>query len=160
MIQVLFVCLGNICRSPMAEAIFAHLVQQAELNEKIFTDSAGTSNYHPDEPPDRRTLQVLKQNGIFTQHRARQIRHQDFESFDYVVAMDHQNLENMHRWVRQQPPLKARLCLMGEFELDCSTPRAVPDPYYGDLADFEEVYAMLLPACEKLLQDIRREHAF
>ena len=158
MIQVLFICLGNICRSPMAEAIFAHQVDNAGLSHTIKTDSAGTSNYHPGELPDRRTRQILESHGIKTTHLARQILHSDFNNFDYILAMDHQNLENLSRIYRQMKAPLAKLALIGDYESAQNTPRAVPDPYYGELDDFETVYQMLEPACANLLKEIRQEH--
>lgn len=156
MIQILFICLGNICRSPMAEAIFSHQVYLAGLNRRIKTDSAGTSNYHPGKQADHRTRQILKNHGITTTHSARQILHQDFKNFQYILAMDHQNLENLSRVYRQMHEPVAKLELIGHYEPDQVTPREVPDPYYGELEDFEEVYQMLEPACAKLLDTIRR----
>lgn len=158
MIQVLFVCLGNICRSPMAEAIFAHQVKAAGLPAQIAWDSAGTSNYHPDELPDWRTRKILEQHGIQTRHLARQILRRDFETFDYVLAMDRHNLENLSRLYRQMREPRAQLALMGDYMSDPAV-REVPDPYYGDLQDFEAVYQLLEPACARLLQEIRSTHA-
>ena len=157
MIKVLFVCLGNICRSPMAEAIFHHQVQQADLGQSIHTDSAGTSNYHPGEPPDHRTLEVLRAQGIETQQTARQIKARDFQDFDYILAMDRNNFTNIERMADQQGKTHARLKMMGAYAEAAGEPN-VPDPYYGDLKNFADVYAMLAPACENLLSEIRETH--
>lgn len=157
MIHVLFVCLGNICRSPMAEAIFGHLVTQAGLQDKIAWDSAGTSNYHPGKLPDHRTRQVLENHGISTRHLARQIRNPDFEQYDYVLAMDQHNLRDLTRVFQSHPPSRSRLELMGAYCEDGNC-EDVPDPYYGELEDFEAVYVMLEPACRRLLGQIRSEH--
>ena len=153
MTQVLFVCLGNICRSPMAEAIFAHLVDQAGLSSAFQIDSAGTSNYHPGKRPDHRTLQVLAQHGIQIEHGARQVTPQDFENFDYILAMDQQNwIDLKHVQARAHQP-KAILERMNAFD-DQASGIDVPDPYYDGLPEFEAVYQMLLPSCQNLLKHI------
>lgn len=157
MTRVLFVCLGNICRSPMAEAIFAHLVEQAGLYAEFEIDSAGTSNYHPGKLPDQRTTQILKQHGIQRVHHARQVTPQDFETFDYILAMDQQNwIDLQHVQARARHP-KARLERMNAFDHQASGVD-VPDPYYDGLPEFEAVYQMLLPACQNLLKVIRAQH--
>lgn len=156
MVKVLFVCLGNICRSPMAEAVFASQVVQAGLQHLIFTDSAGTANYHPGERPDHRTLKVLKLQGIQTPHLARQIQPADFTESDYIIAMDRQNLMDLERVAERHPGPTARLELMGAYCPEVPE-RGVPDPYYDDLAAFELVYNMLKPACQALLEHIRQD---
>lgn len=157
MIRVLFVCLGNICRSPMAEGIFQHLLHEEGMTDQFYCDSAGTSNYHLGKRPDSRTLQVLEQKGIRTRHRARQILHQDLESFDYLIAMDESNFRHLERMHLSLKAPRAQIRSMIDFIPMAHNPQnytAIPDPYYGDLSDFEEVYNLLYPGCQNLLTEL------
>ncbi len=151
-VRVLFVCLGNICRSPMAEGVFRHLVEQAGLADKIEVDSAGTSNWHVGEPPHEGTRHVLKAHGIAYDGRARQVKRQDFYDFDYIVAMDSANLVEL----RHMRPVDARakLALFLNFAEDVEM-RDVPDPYYN--GRFEYVYGLVERGAQGLL-DYIREH--
>jgi protein-tyrosine phosphatase len=158
--RVLFVCLGNICRSPMAEAIFQNLLEQRDLTAQMMCDSAGTANYHPGKRPDHRTMSVLQQRGIFTQHRARQITPDDFALFDYILAMDQDNFEQLSRVSQRFSGHRAKLLSMIDFVPQQSNPAGytgIPDPYYGDDQDFQEVFALLYPGCEQLLHQISFE---
>lgn len=160
MIKVLFVCLGNICRSPMAEAMFAHAVKQAGLTEKISWDSAGTSDYHPGAPPDERTLKTLSAHGIETEQKARQIQADDFVSFDYILAMDHKNLESLLEQSESLDHSTAKIYLIDSFnsERDVNdTPEDIPDPYWSEQDGFEEVYQLLLASCQNLMETIVEE---
>lgn len=141
--HVLCVCLGNICRSPTAEVILQQHIHNAGL--KIRVDSAGTSNYHPNKAPDVRSQQYAKQYGYdLSALRARQIQIEDFEKFDLILAMDHENLQNIQNLMGQarkhlnKSELRASLALMSEHDPVFSR-QAVPDPYYGDVEDFERV---------------------
>lgn len=141
--KVLCVCLGNICRSPTAEVVLQQHIDQAGLN--IIVDSAGTSNYHPNQPPDVRSQKYAKQQGYDLSHlRARQIKAEDFERFDLILAMDHDNLANIELLMRQSGKtlhsgsLRARLALMSQHDTEFPQ-QAIPDPYYGDAKDFERV---------------------
>lgn len=142
--SILFVCLGNICRSPLAEGIARKVAKERGLD--ILIDSAGTSNYHIGEPPDSRSVAVACQNGVdISMLRGRQIGRSD-SKFDLIVAMDRQNQINIARL-----KLENRLVMMGEFGLDGVD---IPDPYYGDSKDFKMVYDMLTKAINTMFDEI------
>ena len=150
---VLFVCMGNICRSPTAEGVFRHHVELAGLSEAIAIDSAGTHAYHVGDPPDRRARAAAERRGIsLGDLRARRVRDEDFERFDYIVAMDTDNLERLKD---QSPPEhhgKVRLFL----EFSSMREREVPDPYYGGPAGFERVLDLVEDASRGLLETLSR----
>lgn len=146
--QVLCVCLGNICRSPTAEAVFRHLCDEANLNVAI--DSAGTSNYHPGKAPDSRSQQHAKKRGYdLSALSARQLKTQDFVEFDLILAMDYENLANIQALKIQAQQefganaLRADIALMSQHDPDFFE-QAVPDPYYGGANGFE----LVLDQCE------------
>ncbi|MBI4780877.1 MAG: low molecular weight phosphotyrosine protein phosphatase [Oscillatoriophycideae cyanobacterium NC_groundwater_1537_Pr4_S-0.65um_50_18] len=156
--KLLFVCLGNICRSPSAENIMNHLIQQRGLQKQIICDSAGTSSYHIGSPPDRRMSAAAAQRGILLKGQARQFEPHDFEAFDLILAMDQDNRNNMLRLDREQR-YASKVKLMCEF---CRThsDREVPDPYYGGEAGFNYVIDLLTDACEGLLDSVLQEIQF
>jgi protein-tyrosine phosphatase len=148
--KLLFVCLGNICRSPSAENIMNHLIEQAGLSEHILCDSAGTSSYHVGSPPDRRmSAAAATKLGIKLRGRARQFQKSDFQDFDLILAMDRENYENIFT-LDQTKQYQHKVRLMCEF---CSrhTLKEVPDPYYGGQEGFNQVIDLLIDACEGLL---------
>lgn len=156
MVKVLFVCLGNICRSPTAEGVFRHVVREAGLLERIYIDSAGTHAYHIGEPPDARAQQAAARRGIdLSRLRGRQATRQDFEEFDYVLAMDRENLAHLQRLCPKGMDTKLRLFM--EFAVS-RTEKEVPDPYYGGEAGFDRVLDMVEEASLGLLEHIRRSH--
>jgi protein-tyrosine phosphatase len=143
--QVLFVCLGNICRSPMAHGVMSSLVDGRGWGDEVLVDSAGTGAHHLGEPPDRRTLAVLRRHGLDLEHHARQVRDADFERFDWILAMDKHNLA----WLRERcpEPRLGRLALVTERVGGAD----VDDPYYGGMDGFERCYAQLVGACSSWL---------
>ena len=151
MVRVLFVCLGNICRSPMAEAVFAHQVKAAGLEAVIKADSAGTGNWHIGQPPHKGTRALLKERQIDYRHAARLVMPRDLDTFDYVLTMDHQNLVNVKALGTGRAVVRPFL------EYAPHLPhREVPDPYFT--GDFSETYALVSAAAEGLLAAIRAEH--
>ena len=157
-IKVLFVCMGNICRSPMAEAVFKDLVTKAGLNDQFYIDSVGTDAYHVGEPAHRGTQRVLAEHGIHSESVSRQVTRTDLQKADYIVAMDRSNASDLQAMVFQAA-LDGRLRLLLSFaegQRDSSRSGLdVPDPYYT--GNFEEVYRLIEAGCKGLLAHIRRE---
>src|SRR5258708_34998196 len=131
MIRVLFVCLGNICRSPMAEAVFARLVNEAGLSDRISADSAGTGNWHLGEAPHSGTRRVLQKNSIKYEHRARLLEEEDVKRFDYIIAMDRHNLRD----IQALRGGRARIGLLLGYAPQLAEAE-VPDPYYDGRFEF------------------------
>lgn len=155
-VGVLFVCLGNICRSPTAQGVFCHVVKENGLEDRVTVASAGLGDWHAGDPPDRRASAEAKRRGVdLSAIRARQIRHRDFAEFDYILAMDRQNIIGLEALCPQEHLHKVRLFL--EFAPDADV-REVPDPYYGGPEGFVHVYDLVAQACEGLLEDIRQKH--
>ena len=156
MIKVLFVCMGNICRSPTAEGVFRHVVKEAGLADKIHIDSAGTHAYHIGNPPDPRAQEAAGRRQInLNSQRARKIKAVDFDQFDYVIAMDHSNYSDLDslRPGEQHDNLKLFLEYSENFDED-----EVPDPYYGGDQGFEHVLDMVEDASRGLLASIQKKH--
>lgn len=150
---VLFVCMGNICRSPSADGVMRHMVRQQGLQDRVAVDSAGTHNYHPGSPPDTRSQQHAAQRGYDLSHlRARQVQAADFVRFDLILAMDHDNLENLQSIC--PPEHQHKLRRMTAFCTRHNSP-VVPDPYYGGAAGFERVLDLVEDACEGLVRHIQ-----
>jgi protein-tyrosine phosphatase len=157
MIKVLFVCLGNICRSPLAEAIFNDIIIKNNLQEKIICDSCGTAAYHVGDMPDRRTIKVANLHGIKIDHRGRQLSKNDFTEFDYIIAMDKYNYQDIKNLEEKVNNSKSKVFLMREFDTD-NYKADVPDPYYGDDKDFKEVFDILNISCNNFFEFIKREN--
>jgi protein-tyrosine phosphatase len=157
MLRLCFVCLGNICRSPIGEGVMRHLLAGAGLADKVEVDSAGTAGYHAGELPDARARAAGRRLGIEVTGRARQFTRADFERFDYVLAMDRSNLDDLAELARE-PELRKRLHLLRGFDPTSLPGASVPDPYYGGDEDFDDVVRICLAACTPLLDALRREH--
>ena len=156
-VSVLFVCMGNICRSPTAQGVFEQLVSSQGLSDKIHIDSAGTHAYHIGEKPDTRASEAALQRGIdLNTQRARRVDSGDFIIFDYVLAMDSSNYHDLAALCSAEELPKLYLFL--EFAADSST-REVPDPYYGGATGFERVLDLIESASEGLLAEIRQQHS-
>lgn len=154
-ISILFVCMGNICRSPTAEGVFRHRVSKAGFADQIGTDSAGTHAYHVGEPADRRARAAANRRGVSLDDiRARRVSDEDFEHFDYVIAMDRDNLAILVDQASPEHHEKIRLFL----EFSDGHEDEVPDPYYGGTAGFERVLDLVEDASEGLLAVLREKH--
>jgi len=153
MINVVFVCLGNICRSPMAEAVFRSMVQADGLEKQINVDSAGTSDWHIGDAPHKGTLEILQKYNISAEGmKSRQYVKEDLDAFDYIIAMDQSNIENMEAIQdRQSPKLIKLLDLIPDV-----SQKDVPDPYFT--GDFDETYELVTKGCQELLRRIKIEN--
>jgi protein-tyrosine phosphatase len=153
-IHVVFVCLGNICRSPMAEAVMRHKVRAAGLEGHIVVDSVGTGDWHIGEPPHHGTREVLRRNAIDYEGYARQVAERDLQDADYLIAMASDNLAALRRLDRAGL-IDGKVALLMDYARDAEV-RDVPDPYYT--GEFDRVYDLVEAGCEGLLRHIRREH--
>ncbi|MBQ9241300.1 MAG: low molecular weight phosphotyrosine protein phosphatase [Duodenibacillus sp.] len=152
MIRILFVCLGNICRSPTAEGVMRTLVKARNLDGQIALDSAGTGDWHVGQAPDRRAQAACRRAEVdISMHRARQVCREDFSRFDLILACDRENLRDLQRM--SPAGAAARIRMLRDY--DASAPgEDVPDPYYGSAEDFDETVRICRTACEGLLAQI------
>lgn len=153
--KLLFVCLGNICRSPSAEGIMNHLLQQEQLTHAFKCDSAGTSSYHIGAAPDRRMAAAGLRQGIVLTGNSRQVQPEDFANFDLILAMDRQNYEDLLA-LNSDSQYDSKIHLMCDFCTE-HTDKDVPDPYYGGASGFDYVIDLLLDACQGLLDDLQQQ---
>jgi len=155
--KILFVCMGNICRSPTAEGVVRRLLAERAPDLRVQLDSAGTHAYHVGEPPDARAIAAAGRRSIdLSKLRARRVQPEDFERFDLILAMDRENLSRLREL--QPGQSTAQLRLMLEFAPD-SALEEVPDPYYGGVAGFEQVLDLLEDAAEGLLRELRNDRS-
>ncbi|KAM8846410.1 low molecular weight phosphotyrosine protein phosphatase isoform X2 [Synchiropus splendidus] len=147
--SVLFVCLGNICRSPIAEAVFRKLAIDANVVDKWRIDSAATSTYEIGNPPDYRGQSCMKRHGVSMSHVARQVTKDDFMSFEFILCMDESNLRDLNKKANSVKNYKAKIELLGSY--DPQKELIIKDPYYGSDADFERVYEQCVRCCKAFL---------
>ena len=150
MTRILFVCLGNIIRSPLAENLFRFQAEQAGLGDKYSVDSAGTAAWHIGEEPDPRMRTTARSHGVKYSGRARQVREDDFEEFDWIIAMDDSNMRDLSD-IAGSPEKAAKIRLLREFDPD-PVEMDVPDPYYGGAEGFENTYKIVERSVNGLLQ--------
>ncbi len=156
-IKILFVCLGNICRSPAAEGAFQSLIHKESLDDFFIIDSAGTAGYHDGELADPRTRKVAKARNIQLTHISRKLIKQDFQKFDYILVMDHNNFKNV-RSLATDESHNRKIHFFRSFEEGQFKNAEVPDPYYGDLEAFENVQNIVESASVGFLKFLKSEH--
>ena len=155
--RILFVCLGNICRSPTAEAVLRHRIAAAGLDGEVEVESAGTGGWHVGHPPDERSAAAALRRGIELDGAARRVGPEDFESFDLLIAMDRENHADLRAMARS-PEHEAKVKLLREYDPVAveAGELAVPDPYYGEGDGFEHVLDVVERACDGLIESLRR----
>ena len=154
MVCVLFVCMGNICRSPLAQGVFEDMLRRDGLEDEVFVDSAGTGHWHVGEPPDERAQRSASLRGLdLSSQRARRITPEDCQNFDYILTMDEENYQTVAALCQGSAVVRPFL----DFATDLPE-REVPDPYYGGPDGFERVLDLVEEASEGLLEDIRERH--
>ncbi|TNN68623.1 Low molecular weight phosphotyrosine protein phosphatase [Liparis tanakae] len=149
--SVLFICLGNICRSPIAEAVFRKMATDAGVVDKWRIDSAATSNYEIGNPPDHRGQACMKSHGVPMQHASRKVTNDDFMSFEYILCMDESNLSELNRRANLVKNVPAKIELLGSY--DPQKKLIIKDPYYGSDEDFEKVYDQCARCCKAFLEN-------
>jgi protein-tyrosine phosphatase len=152
-VRLLFVCLGNICRSPTAEGVMRHVIAEAGMQDRIELDSAGTGSWHIGSAPDERATAAARERGVTLAGAARQVRPADLEAFDLILAMDRSNLRDLQALGDGEAEGKIRL--LREFDPANAGDLDVPDPYYGAAGGFAEVFDLVESACRGLLDEIR-----
>jgi protein-tyrosine phosphatase len=154
--KILFVCLGNICRSPLAEAIFKDKIRNHALDAYFEADSCGTSNYHIGDPPDFRTIANARKNGVAISHLGRQLCANDLEEYDYILAMDKSNYQNILKLANAQQ-YSGKVALMRAYD-PVGKGEEVPDPYYGGEKNFQEVFDILDRTMEEFVKHLEEQY--
>jgi len=156
--RILFVCLGNICRSPTAEGVMRHKLREAGLGEDVDVESAGTGGWHVGHPPDERASAAAAARGIALESRAQRFEREHFEDFDLIVAMDSQNLADM-RELAPHAAAEGKLAMLRDYDPEADGALDVPDPYYGGEQGFEDVLDMVERSCDGLIAEILESRA-
>ena len=158
-IRVLFVCLGNICRSPLAEAVFNKVIEEEEINDSFSADSCGTASYHLGKLPDQRTLDTGLKFGLKFDHVARALTVEDFDNFDYMVAMDKANFDDIHHLkISENNASESNIVLMCDFD-NHGIGEDIPDPYYGEIEGFHHVYHILSRSIRQFINHLKKRHS-
>ncbi|MDY7025580.1 MAG: low molecular weight protein-tyrosine-phosphatase [Pseudomonadota bacterium] len=160
MIQVLCVCLGNICRSPTAEAVLRHKLMEAGLEQHVFVDSAGTGGWHIGDSPDQRAQQVASDEGYALIHelRGRQISIEDRQNFDYIYVMDSNNMRDVQALFAQNPEKEGQAQLNYFLGHSDYSDKNVPDPYYGERQDFEDMLTLIEQGADDVIAFLKQQH--
>lgn len=153
MIRICFVCMGNICRSPLAEGIFKHLAAESGRGHNFHIESFGIGAWHVGEEPDPRSQAVARRHGLRLTSHAQQFRPNDFARFDHVLALDETIAENLQHLASDRAS-RAKIRLLRPYDSEANGHRDVPDPYYGDQKEFEAVYQMVDRACQALFHEV------
>jgi protein-tyrosine phosphatase len=156
-VRICFVCLGNICRSPTAEAVMRALVAREQMQDRVAVESAGTGDWHIGHPRDRRSQAVGEARGIPLAGRAQQFTPESFDRYDHVIAMDRSNRDDLLAMARNGAD-RAKVRMLRSFEPGVAADAEVPDPYYGGPRGFDEVFDICEAACAGLLEHLRLEH--
>ena len=149
----MFTCEGNICRSPLAQSVFQHIVDQNQQSGNFLVDSSGTSGFHVGEHPDSRMQKVAGSHGITMLHRAKQLKSDDVQEFDFIFAMDKENYHNILR-LADSPELKEKIYMFREFDPQGSQSDSVPDPYYGGVEGFKGVFQIVSRTSQNIFDKI------
>jgi protein-tyrosine phosphatase len=157
MISVCFVCLGNICRSPTAEGVMLKKLEEQDLHETIRIDSAGTSAYHVGEKADARSRECALKRGYQLPSRARQLTNKDIQDFDYIIAMDMSNKDNIEKDCTSEEQ-RSKIYMFRQFEEGMDSTSNVPDPYYGGTSGFDNVLDICERGCEGLIRFLKERH--
>ncbi len=151
--KIMLVCLGNICRSPLAKAIFLEILNKNHQTRNFFVDASGTSAYHIGEEPDPRMSETAARHGIKMNHRGKQLTYQDLQDFDLIFAMDKQNYQDIQT-LSPNNPLLRKVYLFRKFDPQAQPGESVPDPYYGGSQGFENVFQIVSRSCQNIFEKL------
>jgi protein-tyrosine phosphatase len=152
-IRILMVCLGNICRSPLAEGILQKLIEENNVSHMIEVDSAATAGHTIGRPPDHRSVEVARRNGIRLEHKGRQLTRADFSHFDLILVMDESNFDNALQVAKNEYE-RGKVRMITDYDQRSMKPHIVKDPYWGELSDFIKTHDQLLICCQGLMNNL------
>jgi len=152
--KIMFVCTGNICRSPLAQAVFEHHARLRGLEDRFVVESSGLQSFHVGEQADNRMRSVAREHGVRLDHLARQVQPRDLRDYDFVLAMDRGHLQELRRMTGGEPELTDKVRLFGEFDPAAEKATEVPDPYYGGIDGFEQVFEIVDRTARNLMEQL------